>query len=388
MQQPQTNTQKPDANINEAWALFVRVICALACFPHEAFHQLQDWGSKASVLGRGLAVAISPTISAIVLYTYAGVVFGNAAYLLFMPVIVFLIDWQITGRAYHKERDSQLRLVRVVLALITLFISLYASLLSQQESLLKSLRQGEMAALQSAESHAGMQFREIQGQMARTREAIASNSERIRVQGPELKAKQIEAELMQAAECDPNGGGVNALTGKFAIGGRCGPKAKVHKDTAEAARRLIAVVEELKDDNLVLQQELTELGRRMEAIQESVLTTKPGMGSLFKAVRYADLGTVFSIVLSAAMMMFLELLCLIFSRYTPAKNLQDAVADLGERDARRLELYHARTLAKLNQELPPLRFGLADERSSHVAHLSVPASAAKPIFKPVKMEAV
>ena len=386
MHQPQINMQKPDANINEAWALFVRVICALACFPHEAFHQLQDWGSKASVLGRGLAVAISPTISAIALYTYAGAVFGNAAYLLLMPVVVLIIDWQIVGTSYQSERNTQLGLVRFVLALITLFISLYASLLSQEEGLLKALRQGETLALQADKSLAGVEFRAVQAQIASTRETIAANAERVRREAPELKARLSTAQMLYEKECFGETG-VDARTGVRVVGGGCGRRAAGHKAEADAARRQLAAVEELPGRNDGLQNELTDLNQRLLTIQEGVVTTKGGIGALFKATRYVDFGTLMSIVLSAAMMLFLEMLCVIFSHFPPAKNLQAAVADLGERDSRRLELFHARALASLNRELPPLRFGIANERS-HAVHLSIPMSAAKPMSKPSETEAV
>ena len=85
----------------------VRGICALACFPYEAMQHLQDWRSKIDVLCRGLAVVIGPTVGGIALFTYAGAVFGNAAIILFLPLLAFLIDWRITGSASGITRSGE-----------------------------------------------------------------------------------------------------------------------------------------------------------------------------------------------------------------------------------------------------------------------------------------
>ena len=103
------NMTKPDSTkrdnpsfIAQSCGLIMLGVCALACFPYEAFAQLRDWRAKVDILSRGLAVAIGPTIGGIALFTYAGAVFGNAPFVFLLPFIALLIDWRITeiGRAH------------------------------------------------------------------------------------------------------------------------------------------------------------------------------------------------------------------------------------------------------------------------------------------------
>ena len=81
---------------------------------------------------------------------------------------------------------------------------------------------------------------------------------------------------------------------------------------------------------------------------------------MFESIKYAYWGTIASVIGLASALIFCELFVLVLSARLPPQNVIDAVADLAERDARRLELLHASSLVELSKDLPPVTFSLGE----------------------------
>ncbi len=111
-------------------------LCALACFPYDRFKRIDNWQDKANVLVRGAAVPIGSTVCTLTLYQYAGAVFDDTAFVMMLPLVMFLIDWLNCDRAWGGGGIRRAMCVlRVVLVLITVIISGHGFLLGEQTSL-------------------------------------------------------------------------------------------------------------------------------------------------------------------------------------------------------------------------------------------------------------
>jgi hypothetical protein len=111
-------------------------LCTLACFPYDRFKRIDNWPDKANVLVRGAAVPIGSTVCALTLYQYAGAVFDDTAFVMMLPLVMFLIDRLNCGSAWGGDGISRaMYVLRVVLVLITVIISVHGFLLGEQTGL-------------------------------------------------------------------------------------------------------------------------------------------------------------------------------------------------------------------------------------------------------------
>ena len=133
---------------------------------------------------------------------------------------------------------------------------------------------------------------------------------------------------------------------------------------------------------------MLDLQRQQQAILGAHLTATASVGALFKSIQYADVGTWIAVGGRLAVLVFCELLCLVLAKIQPPQNVIDAVTDLSERDARRLELLHASSLAELNRNVPPVIFTVdegdslqranaTDEAASKVVPISLAHAGAR-----------
>ena len=355
MTKPDSTKQDNPSLFAKSCGVVTRGICALACFPHEAVEQLRDWRAKVDVLSRGLAVVIGPTIGGIALFTYAGAVFGNAPFIFLLPFIALLIDWRITGAAYDGNAHKHLNTMRLGLALISCLVAAYASLVSEQPNLLQAMRAAETKELVQGRTVASSQYARLEEQLAQASALIAANENRLQRERPVIAARLSRAQMLYQKECSA-APGTDASTGIRVVGGRCGQRAAGHKAEADAARRELGEVDQLPGQNDNLRRQVLDLQRQQQAILETHLTATASVGALFKSIQYADVGTWIAVGGRLVVLVFCELLCLVLAKIQPPQNVIDAVTDLSERDARRLELLHASSLAELNRNVPPVIF--------------------------------
>lgn len=359
MTQPHATQHDRRSKAAQVAGLVLRGICALACFPYAAMQNLHDWRSKVDVLGRGLAVVIGPTAGAIALFSSAGAVFGNAPFIFLLPCFVFMIDWRITGSAYQGHRETSLNVMRLALALMSCLVATYASLLGEQAALQQSMRIAETKDLEQGKSVASAQYLVVKEQLALASTSITENERRLHRERPVIVARLNTAQMLYEKECR-GVSGIDASTGVRVIGGRCGQRAAGHKAEADAARRSLAEIDQLVAQNDMLRRQVVALERQQQEIMSKHLTTAGSVGSMFKAIQYADVGTWISVGSRLAVLVFFELLCLAWARIKPCQNVIDAVTDLAARDSRRLELFHAVSLEELNRNVPPVIFTVDD----------------------------
>ena len=334
-----------------------RVICALACFPHEAFREMRDWGARADVLLRGFCVVLGPTAGGIALFTYARAVFGDAPFLFMLPFVAFMIDWRITGSAYDGQRHRQFAIARSGVTLISCLVAATAALFSEQTNLIQGMRVGETKVLEQGTSAAGAQYIRLQEQLAQASSAISENEKRLQRERPTVVAQLNAAQMLYQKECY-GASGVDSSTGVRVVGGRCGQRAAGHKAEADRAHGALAELDQLVTQNGLLQRQMAGVQREQKAILASYLTPAGSVGSLFKSIQYADIGTWIAVGGRVVVLVFCELLCLVLAGVRPPQNVIDAVSDLSLRDARRLEIFHAASIVELNCGVPPLTFDL------------------------------
>ena len=113
----------------------VATLCALACFSYDRFKRIDNWPDKANVLLRGGAVLISSTVCALTLWQYAGAVFGDTAFVIMLPLVMFLMYWLNNASAWGGGISWSMFVARVALVLITVIISSHGFLLGEQASL-------------------------------------------------------------------------------------------------------------------------------------------------------------------------------------------------------------------------------------------------------------
>lgn len=355
MTKPDSTKRDKPSSVAQSCGLIMRGVCALACFPYEAVAQLRDWRAKVDILSRGLAVAIGPTIGGIALFTYAGAVFGNAPFVFLLPFIALLIDWRITGSAYDGNGRGHLNTMRLGLAMISCLVAAYASLVSEQPNLLKALRAAETSDLVQGRSPASSQYARLHEQLKQAGTVIAANEARLNLERPIITARLSKAQLLYEKECS-GAPGTDESTGIRVVGGRCGQRAAGHKAEADAARRELAEIDALSRQNDLLRGQVLDLERQQQAVLEAHLTATTSVGALFRSIQYADMGTWIAVGGRLVVLVFCELLCLVLAKIQPPQNVIDAVTDLSERDARRLELFHASSQAEINRDVPPVTF--------------------------------
>lgn len=304
------------------WSLPSRLVCLLACFPYGYFSRLKNWSDRSQVVMRGFAVVLSPTVGLMSLLAFAGVVFGTAPYIVFLPVVAGAIDWLVMGSSWERTRRPSgiLRVMRVSLVLLSALVALYASLLGERDNLLQQLRAHEREeALRDPEiAHRATLF----GAEIRTLQAQVVENQRLLLQErPALVAKYVTAVRLAEKEARGETGYDTETQTYIRGGGICGPRCQNHKSDARAIQHRIDELDRLPEANAALQQRITEVERARDGLIAARAGDTESMGSLFRAATHADVGTIVQLVAKIFALVVLELAALGLATLKPSDNL-------------------------------------------------------------------
>lgn len=339
-------------------------LCILACFPPEKFRLINNRLDKANILVRGMATLISPLACFLALWAYGGVVFGDAAFVMLLPIAALMVDWLNAGTAYSEERPMVS--LRVSLCVVSAVVSLYASVLSEAPNLAKSMADFERKHAAQNDSEILFLDQRIAGL-----QTTLSNNESLLDGRMALVQKMIDNDNNAYQEANREKGGLNPDTGEVILGGKiCGDNCKTYTANARAAQEKIKALDELSKKNVLIRKEIDEAQKQRQTKLENHLSDTNKIGALIEAALYhADFGVKTQITGRFFVLMFLELFSLILSHAKASQNLRDLVVNVSTEDAERLRGDHKVEMAKIMAEQAKVRSKLSAEFSPIVVQL-------------------
>lgn len=355
---------RPRAFLRAAMDAVLAVLCALACFPRTSFGVMHNWGDKIQILTRGISVAISPAVATMALLQNATAVFGKAGFVIVLPFIAFVVDWSIVARSYggFTERKSGFwfGVLRFGLAMISLCVATYASLLGDEAALRKNLDQHEVQAAMQVPDVA-KRYELFGAQITDLQAAIPQSQQQLRNRGALVRERALKTKL---ADKECNGApGVDAESGITIIGGqRCGERAFSYRADVAAAQAQIDEIDALPGRIAQMKADLADAELAREALFKPHRSASDTPNSLFKALAYADFSLLAPIAFKVTVLMFVELFALIYAHTEVSQNVLLAVRGIETEDTRRIANRQKVTLAEVDAQN-------ARDRSRHGAAL-------------------
>ncbi|MDI9408096.1 MAG: hypothetical protein QM523_02495 [Candidatus Pacebacteria bacterium] len=249
---------------------FYEPLCFLSGLDRQVFTQLRSVRYRVNMMVRGVAVIISPLAFTLALLFNGEAIVGQSPYLILLPILVFALDWLLVACSYDKHNPEYMKsktplvILRIFVLLLSVFMSLFAGLLTEQGNLLTQINEKEKLKLEQTDRW--RKLSEVETNLASRNNALEAQLATIE----ELKRKRAEAQQFEIAE---SGGESRQIDGVAIVGGRCGPKCLDWRQRKEAADSRIKELESSSLDSEKLKAQMKEIQDQKDKMVD--LSKKP-----------------------------------------------------------------------------------------------------------------
>ena len=251
-------------------------LCFLAGLDRQVFLRLRSVRYRVNMMVRGIAVIVSPLAFTMALVSNGEAIVGQSPYLILLPILVFALDWLLVACSYDKRNPEYLNsktpliILRVFVLMLSVFMSIFAGLLTEQENLLGQINDKEKAKIEQTDRW--RKLSEVETNLAQRNNALEAQLATIE----DLKRKRAEAQQYEIAE---SSGTARVVDGVAIVGGRCGPKCIDWRQRKEAADSRIKELEISAGDSDKLKAQMKDIQDQKDKMIEGS-KRPPTLGTL------------------------------------------------------------------------------------------------------------
>lgn len=293
-----SSAAQPQKGLLERFSdLFWRINCFLVGFPAFDYLKTLDWDDKAKILRNAVAMVIPPTVFTLSLLYFGPILLSEESIhtMLVLPVIVFLVDWEITSNKWSGRASTlSVRLARYSVTIIALLFAIVAALAPEKINLQKSLLEHETeVALKTPEIKARYDL--YSQQIVGYQEIILENDKRFQERVALAQKFAFNNRLAYLEEHGPRG--IDKETGIYITGGGCGKDCKNYRMQADATKVLIDELDAIPVKNEALRKKIQDTTSEQQELFSSKRSDQNSIGSQISAIPHADPGVLLIIVL-------------------------------------------------------------------------------------------
>jgi hypothetical protein len=321
-------------------------LCFLACCPLNVFEKLEATGERVVVLVRGLSVLVSPTAFTMALLHNGRAVMGQAPVLFAVPALVFAMDWLLIAIASTPDgRKGWLPLVRLGVFFCSLFMAVWAALLSESDNLTRNLH-----AIEDARTTGSAEYKRLKTERDELDTRIRENEGKEKAR-TELNSSLAKKEEMKDQECVGKRR-VDSDTGVVIVGGKCGGNSESYGLEAVRIQKQLKALDDLKTETGQLRGTRDGLNGQMKGLIDAGHSNRDAVGTLFSAISQGafDAGLIIQIGMMVVIMGVLESFAYIMAEIPVSTLLLKAARDRNEETNGRLDGQHRIAMAAIRAE--------------------------------------